>query len=167
MMLRKKCKKTCLHVSLELVLTRGVTKTLPIASQRVARTLVPMLVSHARTGSATPHRTHRASQLLHTATNADDQHHNARLTTAQRRCACHHVFRKAAWTKALRAMHRYACGSRRLVRTRSRTRARRAVRHTPCMLYTLGSARTRRHASEPRSCSPRASRDSVAHTVRE
>ncbi|WP_164704869.1 hypothetical protein [Cupriavidus necator] len=60
--------------------------------------------ARSRTLRDTPSHTPR-SQLLHTAARAGDRQRDARPKRAQNFHAHHHTFRKAAWTKALRAMH--------------------------------------------------------------
>ncbi|XYI33623.1 hypothetical protein MNJPNG_15855 [Cupriavidus oxalaticus] len=59
-MLRKKCKKTCLHALLKLVLSRAITKTLPMASRCIACTLVRRRASRVRARIATLHADPRA-----------------------------------------------------------------------------------------------------------
>lgn len=166
-MLRKKCKKTCLHASLQLVLARLVTKTLPTTSKRVARMPVSRPTTRARARRAMPLRRPRAPQLLHTVARSDDKPRSVRATTMNSAAACPRTFRKAAWTKALRAMHQGASGARRAVRRHASTRARREHRRALCMLYTLDPARTCSAALDARRHRRRSLCDIITERARE
>lgn len=112
MMLRKKCKKTCLHALLKLVLSRVVTKTLPMASRCIARTLMRRRASRIRARIAALHPDAH-TRSFYTPARHPLTTRVARIARARTPCcARHRGFRKAAWTKALRAMHRDARGSR-------------------------------------------------------
>lgn len=166
-MLRKKCKKTCLPASLQLDLTRVVTKTLPTTCRRVARMPMQRPITRARARCATPVRRLRAPQLLHTVARTDDKLRSMRAATVKGPAARHRTFRKAAWTKALRAMHQCAPGTLPAARRRAPTRAQGEHRRARCMLYTLAPARAHRVALSARQHRRESSRDAIAEHARE
>jgi len=143
-MLRKKCKKTCLHALLKLVLARVVTKTLPMASRCIARTLVRRHASHVRARVAAlhpdPHARSFYTPAQHLLTSRVTRIEGARAPC----CAPHRAFRKTAWTKALRAMYRYARSQRSSARARQRARRKLVARFVVCMRYTVVSAHAQR-----------------------
>lgn len=143
-MLRKKCKKTCLHALLKLVLSRVVTKTLPMASRCIARTLARRRAARVRARVAALHPDPRTRSFCTLARHPITTR-AARIAGARTPCcARHRAFRKAAWTKALRAMHGYARDLRSSARARQRA-------------LETGSAARRLHAlhTHQRACATR------------